>query len=522
MSNETMIQEYKNPKERVLQTRSLYPEAYALNTKEALRVNKIDNIIWQFFNTHSEFTLYTMRDNGIRSKEYIYNEQSIDLLKQTFKVRRVNLDNAVTLANRVLNKKWFQVFPTKANNSDAIKLAFTTNEGYIEIADKDKYPDLYEVWEQHKLAVQGLNNNSWGVLFELNPERLREALSLSDEYLYLSNEERESLELIIDIAEFNSIPFTKAQDGYLQMISTNQTTALSVIGSKALNDAVYDEYNESFGIVTTTGAKITYHGKELNLDDTGSVNMDKLLRHMIYRAIQDGLTSPIVNITLDDFKQVRGLRDNKEARSQLKKAVDLLYNSSIEINSNRGSISTRFIDTKAEIKNSSVILVFSNSYFNMLKNNKSIAQIPLSFFEIKSSQPNAYKIALFLADHKKRNIGNANENRVTIRKLLEVTSLPPADTIEPRRYKLQIIDPFFKALEVITATGELKYKIVHSNGVELTSYEKNNIEFDYDLFSHCLIDVEWLREPEYYTHLREDKRLKSVSNNNKRKDRAKG
>ena len=212
-----------------------------------------------------------------------------------------------------------------------------------------------------------------------------------------------------------------------------------------------------------------------------------------------GCKSKRVDITLDEYMELRGLTDRKEARQQYKRDTFNLFMLYAEFTTDNMTRQVRFLQERADIHNSNVSFILSDAIFESIRDSGSEAMIPKSFFRLKR---NAYRIAIY---NKKRNIGNANEDRVSIAKLLEVCTLPLATEIEPKRYKSHIIDAFFNALDNVVATGELTYKIVKRKGKQLTPTEEFSVHHDYALFSSCFIDVHWAKEPSLYTPLRERK-----------------
>lgn len=526
----TIKKEYRNERERLKAIRSLHPNAYALSANETIQTERINKIVIEFFNTHREFVqIDPPNDTHVMSRvRNVFNQESVTLIKELLKNKRINLDNAYSIANRVLNGKWFEVYAAygSLNAEDFKHLAYITSDKPTAFnkADREQYPKLYEVWDnciktesKDKLFEEAITH------YDYDPEGLRDALSLGDEYLYLCWRERDKLELIKRIYEFGVEPFIQDIEGFLSMPNSNGTTALTTIGTRAINNAYYDDINERFEMVTTTGVgvKVTTNNRDVNFSSKSFVNMDKLVRQIANKAMREGYASKHITITLDEFKTLRGIRDDKEARKQLSKAAEDLYNSSIEYSFGKLTIKTRYIEAKAEIKNSSITFYISSAFFNNLKENRSIAYIPYGLFTIPTKSDNAYSIAMFLADNKRRNLGKANENRVSINKLLEITSLPTVDEIKPNRYKQQIIDPFINALNTAASTGDFTYKIVLSNGKPLTRIDEINLYFDYELFTTCLIEVTWLKEPEVYTQVREEKVKQAAADHPKPKRKGK-
>ena len=475
------------PQQLIKKARAVCPAAYALSVNEALRVQRFDDLVWQFFDTHPEFRRVERLgegDNAHTKIVNVYDDKSIDLLKQFFTVKRLSLSNAYALALRVLSNPWFEVLSV-FNNGDTTKhqAALNTSEGYKGNIDEANEA-FYTLW---------LNNR-----YENNAHLLRDALKLNDSYLYLCVGERDILQLIKLVSEYNT-PFTTTQEeGFVAIKSIPQSTALIGVGKKSIEQAKYDKLNEFLDVISTTGEHIYIRGKQLQPSNGSEfVNLDKMNRQIIAMLHKNGYTSKMITLSLDDYMAFRDVHNRKDARKQFEKDLSLLY----EVSLNYNGIESRYLQTRAKIQNSKVLLILTDLYFESLRANNSIAYIPQEFFSLTG---NAYKIAIFLADNRKRNIGKVNENRVSIAKLLEATSLNLVEKIEPKYYKRQIIDPFFNALNKAAAKG-FSYSIVHRGGAPLNQLEQFEIHHNYLLFISCLIEVKWDKEPEHYKALREDK-----------------
>lgn len=477
------------PQQRIKRARAKYPDAYALTANEAIRVQRFDSLIWQFFDTHREFVKTEWREEDTEKKypiyRNLYNDESIALLKQFFTVKRLSLANAHALANRVLSQPWFELDSIlNLNHDDSSEAYLHTSDGRHGRLSLEDWPEFYAVWD---------------IRDDSNAQPIREALRLDSSYLYFCTGERDILQLIINIAEYDNAPFTTTQeDGFIAIKSTPQSTALVSVGERAVIGAKYDELNELFDVISSTGEHVYLRGRMLKADEF--VSLDKMVRQINSILHQGGFMNKAITITLDEFMEFRVLTDRRAAREEFERAISLLY----EVSLNYNGIESRYLQTKARIQNSKVALLLTDLFFESLRVSGSVAFIPKGFFALKGKGGNAYKIGITLSDNRRRNIGKDNENRMSIAKLLEATTLNLADSIEPKYYKRQIIEPFFTALNKAAAEG-FSYTLIHRGGIPLTKLEQFEIHHNYELFISCLIDVQWYKEPEYYKSLRERK-----------------
>lgn len=487
---------------RAKRLRATCPDAYALSVNEAVRVERISSLIITFFATHPEYRQEERREGSSQPIYHdSYNKDSVPLITEMLKRKRISLDNAYALAKRVLASKWFTVSSTIIVDAEGKPdfnkryASLTTDEGYQGIIGREAYPTFYELWDSESVYVFA------------EAEAMRQALSLTG-YKLLDSNEYNTLHLIVLLKEFLIVdepkPFTVQQEGFMPITNSPETTALLAVGAKALAHASYDDANERFDIITATGDCLYLRGEKLTTTSSEWVNIDKLLRQINYKAHQDNHTRKAVVITLDEFMELRGLSDRKEARKQFTKAINDLYNVSLKVSNGRIKGEFRYLQAKAEIDNSKASFLLTDLFYEAIKAVSSIGLMPISFMRIDGRESNAYKIGVYLSDHKRRNVGKPNENKVTVAKLLEITSLPDAKSIAPNRYKQQIIDRFFTALDKAASTGEFKYTLSRKGNEVLSEHDAIEAHYDYNVFISCVINVQWLREPDY-TQLRERK-----------------
>lgn len=514
---------YNTERERLKAIRSLHPNAYALSANETIQIERINKIVIDFFTIHKEFTQVDPPDEThIMSRVHnVYNEDSVTLLKEILRIKRINLDNAYTLANRVLNGKWFEVYAAYDSlGADGYKhLAYITSDkpDVFTIAERADYPGLYEVWD-NCIKSESIDKLFDKVIthYDNDPEALRGALNLSEDYLYLCAGERNILKLIKLIHEFE-ITFVLPQEGYSPIYNDPHITDIVAIGREAVKNSTFDDTNEIYDMLI---GNYTFSTKTdpIEISDKAFANATKLLYQIIMKIVKEGCKTNEITISLKEFKEARGYKDQKEARAQLLNASGILLTTLVTVENTTKNKRGKVINTErvrgaylkydAEINNSKVKFTLNDHIFEVMKD-KPFLWLPDSFLKISNGSPNAFTIGVRLAVQRARNIDNPEKgNRMSIKELLKSTSYPLATEIPRKRWHDQIMKPFIKALKTVAATGEFSYKFVHSRGVELTKLEEANLEYDYDLFTSCMVQVHWNNEINYYT---EFKRLKGKS-----------
>lgn len=505
--------------------RELCPEAFALTCNEALRLRRINYTLFMFFDTHREFIEVSREAEGDRPAAYhnIYNDESIALLRSTFKSKRISLSNAAKLAERVLKGKWFALDSVvyRDNDDGLPRLYLSTGGERKGVISREDSPEVYSIWDSY---TQSGSFDDERICNPLNAEALREALSLEAGYQYITSYEIELLRIIKHIAEYASQPFTApTQAGYIAYKSTRESTALMTVGSSALKAARYDDANERYNLIASTGVKIYLRGRLIS--KRAFVSMDKLLRQLMNKAYESGFKNREVALTLDEFMRLRRLADRKEARKQFSQVAIDLSNTVIEVRENykgeKGKSRLPILgkqwepddDSKSPIVNSSIVFMFNADFFEPLRVSHSIGFLPEGLLAIDGKSDNAYTIGVCVWDDIRRNLGKGKrEGRLKVLTLLKATSLPSAEDINPKYYRRQIMEPFLAALSKAASAeyGNFTYTIYNADGV--TKANLFEIRFNYALFSSCVIEARLNNEPEAYTQLRQrnhDKRKAS-------------
>lgn len=490
MSNDDI---FISPREQVKRVRAKCPSAYALTVNEAIRINRVDMLVWQFFNNHPEFVkeqeIGTAQDGQpVKKRVNVYDDESIGLIKEMLRRRRVSLDNTIAITERVLSGNWFDVIGILNITGDPDKsmMGIYVNGKYEGAISREEYPSFYEIYE-----AEGYSN----------AEGLRQALRLGNDYKLLCPGELNTLKLIKFIAE-GAVEPVDILEGYMAIKSLPQTTALANIGTTAISQAQYDELNEMFRIMSSTGVRIMLKGDMPK--PTRWVSLDKLWRQINNVAHDTRYMSKVIKISLDDYMRLRKLKSRKDARKQLNEDNEEF--SELWINDGSGNRGFRVVESKPYIKNSEAIYYLTDAAFIMLSSNSSVQYQPEYLMSLTG---NAYMIGTFIEDHIRRNIGNANEMRISVMRLLESTNLPLASEVQPKHYKLRIIDPFFANLNKVAEGGGFTYKVVHGGGAILSKGEETEVHYDYNLFASCLIEIHKESEPEYYSELRKQKLIEA-------------
>lgn len=195
-----------------------------------------------------------------------------------------------------------------------------------------------------------------------------------------------------------------------------------------------------------------------------------LLDALMIKATHDGLQSTLVNLPLKDYMAIRGLKDEKETRIQVKKDINALERVSFGykgIGKNRGAWLKVSIagGTVGQIKNGDIIFRFNQDFFDSFRVSDTNKYLYMCFprealqGNIKH-HPHTYWLGRKISEHKRMNAGKSNENIIGVKTLIE--ACPDFPTYEEvangnRHLTERIIDPFERDMDVLSPSLKWEY-----------------------------------------------------------------
>ena len=314
---------------------------------------------------------------------------------------------------------------------------------------------------------------------------------------------------------------------------------LSQIGSEALTNKTIDDNSFEKKYIIPAGKDVNCYMTKEAYDklekQLKKPNADKLLMQAIGKAANQGFTSQEVFLSLREIMEARGITDRKSAAKQVSDGVELL--AAVQINlkirnaTNQSGIhipltyKTMFYASKG--RPSYAYIKFSDEYWQMLKEGPAFVLYDKRLLAIPDTMPTVYRILKAFQDHKRRNIGKADniENKLAVSTLLKKTTLPTYESLNDKwRAPQLIIKPFLKALEYIEEQGIFTFQLQHhqkgNTSVLLSDNELERVWNDYDLFYSLVIEVKWFEEPDY-THLLERKKVQQEKTAHSKAQRSK-
>ena len=239
----------------------------------------------------------------------------------------------------------------------------------------------------------------------------------------------------------------------------------------------------------------------------------KLLDELMIKFTEGNGKSLIVNLSLDEHMNMRGLKDEKEARKQVKEDLETLSNMTLTFNQKINGKPKDFLNLKIigthGIKNGIISAAFDIGFHELILKYQPMP-IPQAFLALNDKHnPNAYLLGRRISLHKNMNYGTKNEDIISVRTLLETCpDIPAKEEVaqKDRMYKQKIIEPFEIGMNALEETKIFTWEYCHSKGEPLTDEELKTM--DYEVFINLLIKITWTDYPVREIKKREIKRKK--------------
>lgn len=246
----------------------------------------------------------------------------------------------------------------------------------------------------------------------------------------------------------------------------------------------------------------------------------KQLFHAIEIAFtESGSKSPTVILPLEEFMNMRGLKDRKEAKNQAKKAMDVLRAISIRWEEKKGGkIETygfvNLADSGEIRRNGDIVFTFSATYFNALKSYP-VMPYPPQLQQINARvNPSSFDFLYLISMLKNMNIGKSNEDILKVETLLNATDAIPQyeDVKEKSRHVSRlIIDRFERDMDFLAPT--LTWEYCHRDKSPLTDEELESM--DYDTFKDLRVMIHWKDYPERKPKILKQEKPKKIGTKRK-------
>lgn len=241
---------------------------------------------------------------------------------------------------------------------------------------------------------------------------------------------------------------------------------------------------------------------------------------------ESGGKSPTVSISLEDYMIMRGLKDRKEAKNQVRADLDILRQTSITGEERRGKNTSSYtfvnIADSGEVKrNGDIVFTYGSTFCQMLLGYPLMPYPPQLFRLNGKRNPNSFYFLRKISEHKYMNSGKKNEDIISVKTLLASTDYIPsyADVMAGNKnISDRIITPFERDMDVLAET--LSWHYCRSNNEPLTDAELANLT--YDIFKDLLVKITWKSYPDQTPRLeRKAERIEQAKKERKKRTSSK-
>lgn len=215
------------------------------------------------------------------------------------------------------------------------------------------------------------------------------------------------------------------------------------------------------------------------LNDTAHMLFDAL----IIRFTSVRPTSGIIGLPLRDYMEMRGLKDEKEARKQINEGLEAIKNCKISGpkgygENKRETLHITFYGGAGiyGIRNSIITFSIGDIFYNALLDYAPM-YYPVELLKIDTSRnKHAFSMGRYIYEQKRINAGKKDrENIIKIKSLLGACpNLPRYQDLDKSKGEItrKIIDPFMNNLNHLEDRGLFTWKLCHSKGDPLTAEEE--------------------------------------------------
>ncbi len=290
----------------------------------------------------------------------------------------------------------------------------------------------------------------------------------------------------------------------LDFCRTPQGIALNALHSTIIDKETPGEF-DSF-----TGATVFKNGKLIltlvNREEVGGLrtSTNQLLEALMVKW-KANKSNYGVALPLDEYMQLRGLKDKKFARKQIKEDLETLYNLSMKFGNEKEAkpqppntidpvnFETRILAAKGIIKNSIICVSFSPVFTELVKISPTMWLPVLAWRLSAKFELNAHYFLHMFAQQKRMNAGKVNDDIFLAETVLQSSKLiPKYGEVEKsdRAIARRMYEPLEKGLDALDEFLTWEYR----NGSEpIGRAEAKRLK--YHSYAKLRIIIHWKKEP---------------------------
>lgn len=205
-----------------------------------------------------------------------------------------------------------------------------------------------------------------------------------------------------------------------------------------------------------------------------------------------------ITFSIKEYMEIRGLRDTKNARNQIKQEMENLNKISLTFtDKSKGKKNEKdFLNigigaNEYGIRRGQVYFKLGDTFHKVVTERFFVMPYPRELMEMNANTDKSrWHILRFLVGLKNMNRGKANENRITVGTILERCKVFPEyeDIREEGRIYQRIIEPFERVFDSIKS---FNWHYTRGKGQELTDEELKDCLTDYHLWKNLMVEIEW-------------------------------
>lgn len=265
-------------------------------------------------------------------------------------------------------------------------------------------------------------------------------------------------------------------DKYFALSQNTQTNSVTQNLSTRLNSPdiqlmfTGEEGGVQRGVVKSKDFELIYEGiNELK----SSPSATKLFNTLMCQYTADG--NELVEIPLSVYMEMRGLKDVKHARAQIRNDIAILRAVSFKYKKKTDWEQIHLYGGRAGLQNGVIIFRFTPEFAHLIPKNQ-FMYLPAEYFKINDKlNPYASSFVYRAAQHKRSNVGKTNENNIGVSTLLNSAPNFPkySDSYVQRRFGQKILIPFERDMDSIES---LKWNYKGDSPTTYTEFLKATIE----------------------------------------------
>ena len=336
----------------------------------------------------------------------------------------------------------------------------TKAEAFNKFSKTAKFIEIYEsLKSEDKLSAKSLESMlKWSTDF-------LDATQIALDMVDMVESQRKTLEKLLKKKGGPSKKeIEKVFDQYLKLPQGTHTNSLAHKLTTKISNQQLD--SDGRGIITDKNFKLFIEGYD-KLVNGANASAVKLFDAAVINCGKN--RDALARIPLADYMELRGLKDEKEARKQIKcdmevlKAVKFEYKGTGKRKSDWLSIS--LYGGRAGIYKGVIEFMFSRDFYASIPENQFMF-IPPKYFSIRDRyNPHSSSFLRRIAEHKRMNLGKTNENNIGVETLINSsTTFPKYVETKGSHFAQLILEPFERDMD---AAPNIKW---HYAGEQPTNY----------------------------------------------------